>query len=149
MLPAMVEDRAAHARSRPPLRLWCEQAHNGSGKTTCFALAMLSRVDPALRYTRSADFETSGVGELHVRVACFALAARSCQEGLQPMCQGVGSHSLPLGASGPWCGEARRAWMCGPSQIQSCMHAGHPRPGACGTHDATRCGEAGQLWMSG
>jgi superfamily II DNA/RNA helicase len=24
------------------------QAHNGSGKTTCFVLAMLSRVDPAL-----------------------------------------------------------------------------------------------------
>ena len=27
----------------------CLQAHNGSGKTTCFVLAMLSRVDPALR----------------------------------------------------------------------------------------------------
>lgn len=24
------------------------QAHNGSGKTTCFTLAMLSRVDPAV-----------------------------------------------------------------------------------------------------
>lgn len=25
---------------------WVAQAHNGSGKTTCFVLAMLSRVDP-------------------------------------------------------------------------------------------------------
>lgn len=25
------------------------QAHNGSGKTTCFVLSMLSRVDPGLR----------------------------------------------------------------------------------------------------
>lgn len=26
----------------------CTQAHNGSGKTTCFVVSMLSRVDPAL-----------------------------------------------------------------------------------------------------
>ena len=32
----------------------CVQAHNGSGKTTCFVLAMLSRVDPALRWGLSA-----------------------------------------------------------------------------------------------
>jgi ATP-dependent RNA helicase DDX19/DBP5 len=28
---------------------WVLQAHNGSGKTTCFVLAMLSRVDVAVR----------------------------------------------------------------------------------------------------
>lgn len=28
---------------------WCTQAHNGSGKTTCFVVSMLSRVDPALK----------------------------------------------------------------------------------------------------
>ena len=32
---------------RPPQHL-IAQAHNGSGKTTCFVLGMLSRVDPAL-----------------------------------------------------------------------------------------------------
>lgn len=32
----------------PPHRSLIAQAHNGSGKTTCFTLAMLSRVDPAL-----------------------------------------------------------------------------------------------------
>lgn len=32
----------------PPHRSLIAQAHNGAGKTTCFALAMLSRVDPAL-----------------------------------------------------------------------------------------------------
>ena len=31
----------------------CVQAHNGSGKTTCFALAMLSRVDPAQQYPQA------------------------------------------------------------------------------------------------
>lgn len=29
--------------------LLCLQAHNGSGKTTCFVLSMLSRVEPSLR----------------------------------------------------------------------------------------------------
>eukprot|EP00850_Spirogloea_muscicola_P006216 SM000029S10511 [mRNA] locus=s29:525220:528427:- [translate_table: standard] len=33
----------------PPHRHLIAQAHNGSGKTTCFVLGMLSRVDPALR----------------------------------------------------------------------------------------------------
>jgi superfamily II DNA/RNA helicase len=28
---------------------WVLQAHNGSGKTTCFVLAMLSRVNVAVR----------------------------------------------------------------------------------------------------
>ena len=31
----------------PPYRSMIAQAHNGSGKTTCFVLSMLSRVDPA------------------------------------------------------------------------------------------------------
>jgi ATP-dependent RNA helicase DDX19/DBP5 len=34
--------------SNPPRSL-IAQAHNGSGKTTCFVLGMLSRVNPALR----------------------------------------------------------------------------------------------------
>jgi len=32
----------------PPFRSLIAQAHNGSGKTTCFVLGMLARVDPAL-----------------------------------------------------------------------------------------------------
>lgn len=33
----------------PPFKSMIAQAHNGSGKTTCFVLSMLSRVDPALQ----------------------------------------------------------------------------------------------------
>ncbi len=33
----------------PPYRNLIAQAHNGSGKTTCFVLGMLSRVDPKLK----------------------------------------------------------------------------------------------------
>ncbi|KAF5737508.1 DEAD-box ATP-dependent RNA helicase 38 [Tripterygium wilfordii] len=33
----------------PPYKNLIAQAHNGSGKTTCFALGMLSRVDPKLK----------------------------------------------------------------------------------------------------
>lgn len=33
----------------PPHRNLIAQAHNGSGKTTCFVLAMLSRVDVGLK----------------------------------------------------------------------------------------------------
>ena len=33
----------------PPFRDLIAQAHNGSGKTTCFGLGMLSRVDPRIK----------------------------------------------------------------------------------------------------
>ena len=33
----------------PPHKNLIAQAHNGSGKTTCFVLGMLSRVDPRVR----------------------------------------------------------------------------------------------------
>jgi ATP-dependent RNA helicase DDX19/DBP5 len=33
----------------PPYKNLIAQAHNGSGKTTCFVLGMLSRVDPQLK----------------------------------------------------------------------------------------------------
>lgn len=33
----------------PPYKNLIAQAHNGSGKTTCFVLGMLSRVDPKLK----------------------------------------------------------------------------------------------------
>lgn len=33
----------------PPYRNLIAQAHNGSGKTTCFVLGMLTRVDPNLK----------------------------------------------------------------------------------------------------
>ena len=33
----------------PPYRSIIAQAHNGSGKTTCFTLAMLSRVDAGVK----------------------------------------------------------------------------------------------------
>jgi ATP-dependent RNA helicase DDX19/DBP5 len=33
----------------PPYKNLIAQAHNGSGKTTCFVLGMLSRVDPKMK----------------------------------------------------------------------------------------------------
>ena len=57
----------------PSRVLLCVQAHNGSGKTTCFVLAMLSRVDPELaqpqalcvcptRYAAPTQFSTCWAG---------------------------------------------------------------------------------------
>ena len=40
-------------RLSPCGRLDCLQAHNGSGKTTCFTLAMLSRVDENIQQTQA------------------------------------------------------------------------------------------------
>ena len=37
----------------PPYKNLVAQAHNGSGKTTCFVLGMLSRVDPNLKATQA------------------------------------------------------------------------------------------------
>ncbi|WCJ27715.1 ATP-dependent RNA helicase DBP5 [Euphorbia peplus] len=37
----------------PPYKDLIAQAHNGSGKTTCFVLGMLSRVDPSLKKTQA------------------------------------------------------------------------------------------------
>ncbi|KAG2490675.1 hypothetical protein HYH03_010844 [Edaphochlamys debaryana] len=37
----------------PPYKDLIAQAHNGSGKTTCFVLSMLSRVDPSKRFTQA------------------------------------------------------------------------------------------------
>ncbi|KVH99939.1 DEAD-box ATP-dependent RNA helicase 38 [Cynara cardunculus var. scolymus] len=37
----------------PPFKNLIAQAHNGSGKTTCFVLGMLSRVDPKLPYPQA------------------------------------------------------------------------------------------------
>ncbi len=39
----------------PPHRNLIAQAHNGSGKTTCFVLAMLSRVDVQLKAPQVGD----------------------------------------------------------------------------------------------
>ncbi|KAJ8754001.1 hypothetical protein K2173_001899 [Erythroxylum novogranatense] len=37
----------------PPYKNLVAQAHNGSGKTTCFVLGMLSRIDPQLKRTQA------------------------------------------------------------------------------------------------
>ena len=37
---------------QPPYEHMIAQAHNGSGKTTCFVLSMLSRVDPGMKATQ-------------------------------------------------------------------------------------------------
>lgn len=47
--PSRIQAKSLPMILTPPHRSLIAQAHNGSGKTTCFALAMLSRVDAALQ----------------------------------------------------------------------------------------------------
>ncbi|KAK9798531.1 hypothetical protein WJX73_010421 [Symbiochloris irregularis] len=47
--PSRIQAKSLPMILTPPYRSLIAQAHNGSGKTTCFALAMLSRVDPSLQ----------------------------------------------------------------------------------------------------
>lgn len=47
--PSRIQAQTLPMILTPPYRSLIAQAHNGSGKTTCFTLAMLSRVDPALK----------------------------------------------------------------------------------------------------
>lgn len=46
--PSRVQAETLPLILTPPFRNLIAQAHNGSGKTTCFVLGMLSRVDPGL-----------------------------------------------------------------------------------------------------
>ncbi len=46
--PSRVQAETLPMILTPPHRHLVAQAHNGSGKTTCFVLGMLSRVDPAV-----------------------------------------------------------------------------------------------------
>ena len=46
--PSRVQAQSLPMILQPPYRNLVAQAHNGSGKTTCFVLGMLSRVDPGL-----------------------------------------------------------------------------------------------------
>ena len=47
--PSRVQAQTLPMILSPPFRHLIAQAHNGSGKTTCFVLGMLSRVDPTLQ----------------------------------------------------------------------------------------------------
>lgn len=47
--PSRIQAQTLPMILQPPHLSLIAQAHNGSGKTTCFTLAMLSRVDPAVR----------------------------------------------------------------------------------------------------
>lgn len=47
--PSKIQEISLPMILTPPYKNLVAQAHNGSGKTTCFVLGMLSRVDPSLR----------------------------------------------------------------------------------------------------
>ncbi|GMH44717.1 hypothetical protein BSKO_12669 [Bryopsis sp. KO-2023] len=47
--PSAIQARTLPMILTPPFRSLIAQAHNGSGKTTCFVLAMLTRVNPDLK----------------------------------------------------------------------------------------------------
>ncbi|CAG9464390.1 unnamed protein product [Pedinophyceae sp. YPF-701] len=46
--PSKIQAQALPLLLHPPYKNLIAQAHNGSGKTTCFVVTMLARVDPAL-----------------------------------------------------------------------------------------------------
>lgn len=46
--PSRIQAQTLPMILAPPYKSLIAQAHNGSGKTTCFTLSMLSRVDPAI-----------------------------------------------------------------------------------------------------
>lgn len=46
--PSRIQAETLPIILEPPHRNLIAQAHNGSGKTTCFVLGMLSRADPAI-----------------------------------------------------------------------------------------------------
>ncbi|KAL8204943.1 hypothetical protein R6Q57_010566 [Mikania cordata] len=46
--PSKIQSKSLPMILTPPFQILIAQAHNGSGKTTCFVLGMLSRVDPRL-----------------------------------------------------------------------------------------------------
>jgi len=47
--PSRIQAKTLPMILTPPYKSIIAQAHNGSGKTTCFTLAMLSRVDPSIK----------------------------------------------------------------------------------------------------
>ena len=51
--PSKIQAKTLPMILNPPYKSMIAQAHNGSGKTTCFALSMLSRVDPAQKHPQA------------------------------------------------------------------------------------------------
>lgn len=51
--PSRIQAQTLPMILTPPYRSLIAQAHNGSGKTTCFTLGMLARVDPKLQATQA------------------------------------------------------------------------------------------------
>lgn len=51
--PSKIQAKTLPMILRPPFQSLIAQAHNGSGKTTCFTLAMLSRVDENIQQTQA------------------------------------------------------------------------------------------------
>ncbi|GKC81480.1 DEAD-box ATP-dependent RNA helicase 38, partial [Tanacetum coccineum] len=51
--PSEIQSRSLPVILTPPYKNIMAQAHNGSGKTTCLAMAMLSRADPNLHFPQA------------------------------------------------------------------------------------------------
>ncbi|KAL3138207.1 hypothetical protein ABBQ38_005428 [Trebouxia sp. C0009 RCD-2024] len=51
--PSQIQAKTLPMILKPPFQSLIAQAHNGSGKTTCFTLAMLSRVDENVQQTQA------------------------------------------------------------------------------------------------
>lgn len=60
----------------PPYKNLIAQAHNGSGKTTCFVLGMLSRIDPTVRAPQAlciCPTRELAIQVIHCLVAIYSL----------------------------------------------------------------------------
>jgi len=86
--PSRVQAQSLPMILLPPYRHLIAQAHNGSGKTTCFVLGMLSRVDAAVAKpqalcmcpTRELVVQNAQVLQkmgTHTRITCATTAAAS------------------------------------------------------------------------
>ena len=93
--PSRVQAQSLPMILQPPHRHLVAQAHNGSGKTTCFVLGMLSRVDPGVARpqalcvcpTRELVIQNAQVlakMAAHTRITCATTAAAGGGGGRAP-----------------------------------------------------------------
>ncbi|GLT89877.1 hypothetical protein SLE2022_078390 [Rubroshorea leprosula] len=108
----------------PPYKDLIAQAHNGSGKTTCFVLGMLSRVDPDLKTPQAICI--CPTRELAVQVSVLQKMGR--HTGITSECAVPQENSLPIAKRAPITAEVVigtpgtiKRWMSAKKLSVSCV----------------------------
>jgi ATP-dependent RNA helicase DDX19/DBP5 len=70
--PSKIQEITLPMILNPPHKDLIAQARNGSGKTTCFVLGMLSRVDPNMKAPQALCI--CPTRELAIQVICFSFS---------------------------------------------------------------------------